>query len=285
MFDQKKVKELILTSFVADSYSLGSHWVYDESQLAKNILNWEVLNAPLAIWHKGKVAGEFTHYGDQTIWLYDFIKENNSFDEKEFAKYWYEKMKTYDGYLDGASRQSMQNIANGIFPSGSLSTDMSIVGRIAPLLMVSKDKNDFLQNVEKLIRTTHNNSKTVRCGNFFAKLLLMVMDGKNVIESIEFLKDEFDTSIQKMITRGLESKDSDTYDSLRDFGPACDIDEGFSGIIHLLCKYNNLKDLLIQNAKVGGDTSSRAMIASIIFMANNSISQIPQEWLAIKVKI
>ncbi|GGD35638.1 ADP-ribosylglycohydrolase [Malaciobacter pacificus] len=285
MFEEKKIKELVLVSLVADSYSLGSHWVYDENQLAKDSINWNILNAPMAIWHKGKGAGEFTHYGDQTLWLYEFILENNNFNEKEFSKYWFEKMKTYDGYLDSASKQSMQNIANGITPSGSTSTDMSVIGRIAPLLLVSENKIEFLQNVEKLINLTHNNIKTITCGKFFAKLLLMVLEGKNIIESISFLKDEFDTSIQKMITRGIDSKNENTYDSIRNFGPACDIDDGFSGIIHLLCKYDNLKELLIQNAKAGGDTSSRAMISSIIFMANKSYNQIPQEWLAIKANI
>lgn len=285
MIEQKKAKDLVLVSLVADSYSLGSHWVYDEKQLAKESINWNTLNTPMAIWHKGKSAGEFTHYGDQTLWLYEYIIENNKFDEKEFAKYWYEKMKTYDGYLDSASKQSMQNIANGITPSGSTSTDMSIIGRIAPLLLVSKDKMEFLQNTEKLIKITHNNIKTIICGKFFAKLLLMSLEGKNITESIEFLKDEFDTSVQKMISRGLESKNDDTYDSIRNFGPACDIDDGFSGIIHLLCKYDNLRDLLIQNAKAGGDTSSRAMIASIIFMANKTFSQVPQDWLAIRANI
>lgn len=285
MFDQNKIKDLILVSLVADSYSLGSHWVYDEKQLSKNIINWEVLNPPLAIWHKGKSAGEFTHYGDQTLWLYEYIKDKNSFDDKDYTKYWYEKMKTYDGYLDSSSKQSIQNIANGIYPTGSHSTDLSIVGRIAPLLLVSKDRDDFLTNVDKLVKLTHNSVKAITCAKFFAKLLLMVLDGKDIVESIEFLKDEFDSSIQKMIDRGIESKNLDTYDSIRNFGPACDIDDGFSGVIHLLCKYNNLRSMLIANAKAGGDTSSRAMIASIIFLANKPASQIPQEWLLIKAKV
>ena len=29
----KKVKDLVLSSLVADAYSLGAHWIYDEKQL------------------------------------------------------------------------------------------------------------------------------------------------------------------------------------------------------------------------------------------------------------
>jgi ADP-ribosylglycohydrolase len=285
MFEQKKVKELVLFSLVADSYSLGTHWVYDEKQLANANVNWENLNAPLAIWHKGKVAGEFTHYGDQTYWLYEFLKDKDIFDVKDYMFYWYENMKTYNGYIDGASKNTMQNIANGIIPSGSSSTDLSIVGRIAPLLKVSNTKEEFLENVDKLVKVTHNSLKAVTCARFFAKLLLLVLDGKDIEQSIVSLKDEFDSSVQKIIDKAIASKEKGTYETIRDFGPACDIDEGFGGVIHLLCKYKNLKDMLICNSKAGGDTSSRAMIATLIFMANKPISQIPQNWLAIKVII
>jgi ADP-ribosylglycohydrolase len=285
MFNVKKAKDLVLYSLVADSYSLGVHWVYDEKQLKQNSINWEILNAPLSVWHKGKGAGEFTHFGDQTCWLYEFLKDKDSFDENEYMFSWYENMKTYNGYVDGASRETIQNIVNGMKPSGSTSTDLSVIGRIAPLLKVSNSKQDFLENVEKFVRVTHNSAKAVIAANFFAKLLLMSLEGKDIEQSIISLKDEFDSSIQNMISKALESKDKDTYETIRHFGPACDIDEGFGGVIHLLCKFKNLKDMLICNAKAGGDTSSRAMIATIIFMANKPISQIPQNWLAIKAVI
>lgn len=282
MFEQKKVKDLVLYSLVADSYSLGTHWVYDEKQLSKTNIIWENLNAPLSVWHKGKGAGEFTHYGDQTFWLYDFLKDKDIFDENKYMFFWYENMKTYNGYVDGSSRNTIQNIVNGLTPSGSNSSDLSIVGRIAPLLKVSKTKQEFLENVEKFVRVTHNSAKAVVCSRFFAKLLLLSLEGKDIEQSILSLKDEFDTSIQHTIEKAIASKDNDTYETIRHFGPACDIDEGFGGVIHLLCKYNNLKNMLICNSKAGGDTSSRAMIATIIFMANKPMSQIPQNWLAIK---
>lgn len=285
MIEEKKLRNLILCTLVADSYSLASHWVYDEKQLANTTLNWENLNAPLSLWHKGKTAGEFTHYGDQTYWLYEFLKDKESFNEDDYKFYWYENMKSYNGYIDSSSKNTIQNIVNGINPSGSSSSDLSIVGRIAPLLKVSNSKEEFLENVEKFVKVTHNSVKATTCAKFFAKLLLLSLEGKDIEESILNLKEEFDSSIQNMISKAIASKNEGTYETIRHFGPACDIDEGFGGVIHLLCKYKNLKDMLICNAKVGGDTSSRAMIAAIIFMANQPTTQIPKNWLAIKVVI
>ena len=43
--------------------------------------------------------------------------------------------------------------------------------------------------------------------------------------------------------------------------------------------------MIIANSKAGGDSSARAMIATIIFMANNEIEQLPKEWINIKAEI
>ena len=284
MFEEK-IKDLVLSSLVVDSYCLGTHWIYDEKQLINNSIDWNVLNAPMAIWHKGKTAGDFTHYGDQTLWLYEFLKDKNSFDEDSFKDFWFKNMKTYTGYVDGASRNTVSNIEEKISPSGSSSTDLSIVGRIAPLLKVSKTKEEFLQNVEKFVKLTHNSKEAVKSADFFANLLLMVLEKNDIEKSIVQLKSSYDSYFQDMIQKGLDSKNSDTFKTIREFGPACDINGGFSGVIHLLCKYDNLKDMLISNSKAGGDTSARAMIASVILLANKQMSEIPKNWLNLKVKI
>jgi len=287
MFNEKKVKEIVLSILVADSYSLGAHWIYDEKTLQTMTINWEELNAAQAIWHKGKVAGEFTHYGDQTLWLYQFLQDKTSFDPKEFVDFWKMKMDIYDGYMDSATKTTLENIEKGISPTGSESTDLSIIGRIAPLLLVSNSKKDFLKNVEKMISVTHNSYEAISTGKFFASLLLEVLDGKGIEESLLFLKESFDIKIQSYILDGMSSKDRDSFEAIRGFGPACDISGGFEGVVHLLCKYDNLKEMLICNAKAGGDSSARAMVATTIYMAqeNKTLSQIPQSWLNIKATV
>ncbi len=285
MINENKINELVLTTLATDSYSLGSHWVYDEKQLVENDLDWNELNAPLAIWHKEKQKGDFTHYGDHTLWLYDFLKDKKVFDEKEYVTYWNEKMSTYSGYVDGSSRNTLENIKNNVVPSGSDSTDLSIVGRIAPLLKVSNTKVEFLNNVEKFVQVTHNSAKSIIASRFFALVLLEVLEGKDIEKSILEIQKDFDEGIQNFVKIAIASRNEDTFTSIRDFGPACDVSEGFPGIIHLLVKYDNLKDMLIENAKAGGDTSARAMISSLIFSANKSTLQLPENWLAINKSI
>ena len=287
MFDEKKVKELVLTTLVADAYSLGAHWIYDEKQLQDLEVNWDELNDAKAIWHKEKKAGDFTHYGDQTLWLYQFLQEKEKFELDEYIDFWQKKIEVYNGYIDGATRNSLENINDEVKPTGSDSADLSIVGRIVPLLLVSNSKEEYLKNVEKFVTTTHNSNEAIVASKFFATLLLKVLDGNPIEESILSLKEEFDTKIQSFIYGGVASKTDDTFTAIRGFGPACDISGGFEGVIHLLCKYDNLRDMLVCNAKAGGDTSARAMVASMIFMAqkDKNVTQIPESWLNIKATI
>lgn len=287
MFDKRKVKDLVISCLVADAYSLGAHWIYDEKQLKELEVDWNKLNDAKAIWHKEKKAGDFTHYGDQTLWLYEFLEDKESFDVNEYLEFWRSKIEVYNGYIDGATRETLENINDEVSPTGSASTDLSIIGRIAPLLLVSNSKEDFLQNVQKFVTCTHNSNEAIVASKFFASLLLEVLDGKGIEESILSLKEKFDTKIQSYIYSGVASKTDDTFQTIRDFGPACDISGGFEGVIHLLCKYDNLKDLLICNARAGGDTSARAMISTMIFIAqeDKSINEIPSDWLNIKATI
>jgi ADP-ribosylglycohydrolase len=275
---KEKVKTLVFTALVADAYSLGAHWVYDEKQLQEAPLDWEHLNAPMAAWHKGKKAGDFTHYGDQIVWLHAFLADKSYFDADAYRAFWFEKMQNYTGYTDGASRTTVENIKNNITPSGSASTDLSVVGRTTPLLGVSSTPEDFYANVEEFIKLTHNSPKTLMAGDFFARLLVVVLGGKSIQEAMLSLKNTYPKDFWHKVEQGMESKDQETFAAIRAFGPACDVDEGLSGVVHLLCKYDNIKEMLMQNAKAGGDSSARGMIAAVIFVAHDPQAQLPVSW-------
>jgi len=278
MFNKEKSNEIIKATLTADSYSLGAHWVYDETQLKDLPVNWDTLNAPQAMWHKGKKAGDFTHIGDQLHLVNEFVQDKSTFEPSSYLKYWQEKMSTYDGYVDGATRMTLANIADGK-NIGSDSDDFSVIGRISPLLLISKNEDDFVQNVENFVKLSHNSENVIESANYFARLLFRVSDGKNIEQEISSLKNAYNPFIIDSVDKGIASKDKNTFDTIRSFGPACGIDEGFPGIIHLLTKYpNDLKELLTQNAKAGGDTSSRAMVATMIIVANSSSDGIPENW-------
>lgn len=269
------IQNAIQGALVADAYCLGAHWVYDETQLKNLPINWEDLNAPQAMWHKGKEKGDFTHYGDHGKWLYEFILEKGSFDPSQYASFWVEKMKDYRGYVDGSSRETLEILKNN--PQSlccAASHDLSIIGRIAPLLLVSETKEEFLTNTQAFVSLTHNSSVVQKAAQFFAAVLFDVALGADIADTLKH------TPIDPLLARAhgaaMNSKCQDSFNTIRTFGPACGVEGGFEGTIHILLSYDDYKSAMISNAKAGGDNAARGMIIGMIMGAANK--EIPQMW-------
>jgi len=284
MYDIKS-EELLLSTLAADTYCLGSHWIYDGDELQNLAINWEELNAPHVPWHEGKTKGDFTHYGDQIIILKDFLKDKRSFSIEDYMLHWRHEMKTFKGYIDGSTKETIENIDKNLpIPCGSNSGDMSIIGKIIPLLKVSNSKEAFLTNTKLFAQATHNNEAVLEAMDFFSNLLLEVLDGKTITQSISKLKEGYSRNIQNHIDAGINSKDEDTYLALSKFGSGCPTEYCFPSTIHMLYKYDNYKEALMENAKSGGDNSARAMIIAYLFTAQESIDIVPEQWLAFNTK-
>jgi ADP-ribosylglycohydrolase len=263
-----QIRPTILAPFLVDAYSLGAHWIYDEQQLKSLDLNWSELNDAKAQWHKGKVAGDFTHYGDHTLWLLEFVVKEGSFDVVKYASYWREKMLPYEGYVDGSSRECIEHLDCGNSARmGVVNHDLSICGRIAPLLLVTNDEVEFVSASISFAKLTHNDPTVLEAVHFFATLLYALLNGTSLKLSLERLLPNYSETISTWIHQGIDSKDEDTFQAIREFGPACGVEGGFAGVLHLISKYDNLKDMMIENAKAGGDSSARGMVAAMIISA------------------
>ncbi len=267
-----KKDDAILGAFLVDAYSLGAHWVYDEAQLNALDFDWDGLNPPAAMWHKGKKAGNFTHYGDHCLWLLESLSRTQSFDINAYARLWQEKMKSYQGYIDGSSKETLEHLDTGKSPrEGAVSHDLSICGRIAPLLLVSEDADSFVSASVSFAKMTHNDPLVLEAVHFFASLLWNLLDGKALKTSIENLLPNYSETIVTWVHEGLDSIDEDTYEAIRRFGPACGVDGGFAGAIHLIAKYDTMMDMMRENAQAGGDSSARGMIAGMILAARTDM--------------
>jgi len=267
--DQKIINS-ILSSFTADAYALGAHWIYNGGQLKNLSIDWETLNNPQVMWHKGKHKGDFTHYGDQTLYLLEYMYKNKEFNKKDFYTFWSEKMSDYHGYIDDATRKALKNM-------DSKSNDLSISGRLAPLLINAETKDIFLNRVHNLVEITHNTELSHLTSGFFAELLWDSIQGYNIAQNIQILKEKY-PALRDWIDEGVESKYNDTIESIKKFGPACGIDGGFRGVIHLLSLDDEIKSIMQKNAKAGGDSSARGMITAMILGAHDEFL-LPMEWM------
>lgn len=273
--DKTLINRAIEGAFVADAYALGSHWIYDEEQLKNLSIDWQDLNAPMAMWHKGKEKGDFTHYGDHGKWLHEYIQQKNHFDVSEYASFWVAKMENYSGYIDGSSRETLEILNNNPQSlQGASSHDLSIIGRIAPLLFVSQSKEDFLAHTLAFVSLTHNSSLVHKAAQFFASVLFDVVQGETIMDALTHTT--IDSFLAPAYHSAMHSKGQDSFNTIRNFGPACGVEGGFEGTIHLLVSYDDFKSALMANAQAGGDSAARGMIVGMIL--GGAGKEIPLLW-------
>jgi ADP-ribosylglycohydrolase len=279
-------KTVVLASFVADSLSLGVHWIYDASKIA-NEYGWvETFIKPQEdSYHPTKDRGEFTHYGDQQLVLLESVAASNGFDLNDFSARWQKLFEDYNGYFDGATKGTLRNFSKGNDPqnSGSPSNDLAGASRIAPLILCyPNDLDKLVETARVQTRMTHRDPLTVRCAEFFARVAWKSLRGTPpATASTEVTEEIFpDTIIAEWVGEGLDSITVDSVSAIGSFGQSCHTSAAFPGVIHLIAKYeNDLREGLIQAVMAGGDNAARGMAVGMILGAYLGEEHLPEEWV------
>ncbi len=281
-----KIKDAIMAAFVADALSLGVHWVYDISEIEKKYGRLQSIVKPeLVPYHKSKQKGEFTHYGDQMMVLLESVTESSGFNLTHFSAAWQKMFQSYNGYMDHATTETIQNFNSGKKPdeSGSLSMDLGGAARIAPLaLYYGEAVNTFIDAAGSQTAMTHNQIEVIACAELFARVSVMVLKGANPMDAFDKALKEIPNAvkIQQMVKAGLESRSEDTRETIVKFGQMCSIQAALPSTIHLIVKYeDNLKEALIENIMAGGDSSARGMLAGFILGCYQGLETLPKQWL------
>ena len=165
---------MVLASFAADSLALGVHWIYNTRVIDKKFGRVDHFIKPeRPTYHPTKNRGEFTHYGDQTLLLLESVAECNGFNLTDFSERWQRLFDQYDGYVDGATKGTLENLAAGKLPteSGSGSDDLAGASRIASLVYVYRnDLQELIAGARAQTAFTHNNSAVIESAAFFATI-------------------------------------------------------------------------------------------------------------------
>ena len=278
---------MVLASFAADSLALGAHWIYDTADIDSRIGRVDrLLKPPANTFHPTKDKGEFTHYGDQTLVLLESIAEFNGFQLESFATHWQAFFKGYDGYLDHATKETLEGFGSGKTPekSGSTSTDLGGAARIAPLVYrYSDDLDGLVDSAAAQTAMTHNHPQVIRSADFLARVTWQALHGKTPTAAIEAVAEEgFKRGdFGAFVSRGLESGTRETRGAILEFGQHCGTPAALPAVIHLLVRYeNDLQTALIENVMAGGDSAARGMVVGMILGAFQGPAAIPESWLS-----
>lgn len=281
-----QARAMLLASFVGDALSLGVHWIYNTNVIDKKWGRVEnYLKPERPTYHPTKDLGDFTHYGDQTLVLLESVAENSDYSLNHFATSWQDFFKNYDGYFDGATKDTLDNLAAGreLIAAGSGSDDLAGAARIAPLVYCYRnDEGKLIQSVRSQAAFTHNNPEVIDSAEIFARAALQVLDGQTPVAAIKqvvddgFSREPYTAWVQE----GLQSATVETRQAMLDFGQMCEVESAFPCVIHLVAKYEkNLSQALIENAMAGGDSAGRGLIAGMVLGAHLGLEAIPPRWL------
>jgi ADP-ribosylglycohydrolase len=283
---KEKPNAMVLASFAADSLALGVHWIYNTRVIDKKFGRVEHFIKPeRPTYHPTKDRGEFTHYGDQALVLLESVAESEGFNLTDFSERWQRLFENYDGYVDRATKETLENLASGksSTESGSGSDDLAGASRIASLVYVYRnDLQQLIVSAKAQTAFTHNNSHVIYGAAFFADIAYQILGGATPLAAIEQAKKDeiYPDCFKEWIQMGLESVDRDSRQAILDFGQMCEIPAAFPGVIHLIAKYeNDLKTAFVENVMAGGDSAARGLLAGMVLGAHLGMEALPPEWL------
>lgn len=275
----ERLKGMLFGAFIGDAFSLGYHWIYDTEKLKAESAKLNGYITPSKdSFHFGKRKGDFTHYGDQSLLMLKSISSNQGFSIDVFKTHWITYMSKYEGYLDHATKASL-NLLDGGTHNGSSSDELGGLARIAPLIFYHFDDPLLSKYVEKQTRLTHNDEFLIEIGHFFVPLLLELIIGKPVKETILSLSQD-SPQIKSIVDRVIERLDDDTCEVIKDFGQSCSSRYAFPAALYLMIKYaKNFEEAMRQNVLAGGDSAGRGMMIGMALGASLGYSHLPEDWI------
>ena len=284
-----EMKTIVLTSLVADALSLGSHWIYDQREIEAKFADVTGYSNPGTSYHPGKQAGDFTHYGDQTMVLLRTLALHERFDLSSYASEWRAFWEDHEtkSYRDGATKATLANLQSGLSPAmaASPSNDIAGASRIAPLFLVKwENDDDLIAAARAQTSLTHGDPAVVEAAEFFTRVTLAVRGGIAIPDALRAAvplaawnaipSDWFEAAYASSASAATDSF------AIRAHGLTCHVPEAFPAVCHLLMRHpDDGMAALLANVAAGGDSAARGMILGMVYGAKPDAVPLPEHLL------
>tara|TARA_B100000686_G_scaffold329248_1_gene390198 strand:- start:7635 stop:8585 length:951 start_codon:yes stop_codon:yes gene_type:complete len=293
----------ILGALIADSATLGLHWIYDPKRIAEieklkglvflqpNAGHYEGVKGYFA--HSKKCSGESTSYGEVCLLILQHLVKYGAFKrteyQTEFCEYFGLGGK-YVGYVDSPTRLTLQTLIPlkpELFPKESGANDdqfLSLAG-LPSIVAVNTDNLEVLMSrIDEMVRVTNNNDLAVAAAKCSAAVLFKILNGSSMEValngSLEFAGDK----LRPLLEEVLAIQTLDNIKVAEKFGSACHVVEGLPVIFHIAKCVPDYQTAIEVNIRTGGDNCGRAIMLGAIIAAHmvkqkKSTFPIPFEWI------
>ncbi len=277
-------RRLVLPSLCADALALGCHWVYDSSVLAElDPASLCQFHSPRSNYHPGKSAGDFTHYGDQTLVLLKSIVSRGGFDADGWRDDWQEFWENGPpSYCDGATRVTLGFLRFEI-GSGSESNDLAGAARIAPVLgaLATAPLETRIAAARAQTSLTHGDVMIVDTAEFFTRAVDALSSGSSMLEALDAAASARYQSLEArdLLDEALAASGLDRHAAGEAFGLACHTLEALPFTLWCLVRYRDQPlEAVLQNTLAGGDNAARGLLIGLMMGAAHGTAWMPPAW-------
>jgi ADP-ribosylglycohydrolase len=294
-----RLRGAIWGQFVGDAAALGTHWIYDLSELQRlypgGINGFEAPKE--GHYHFGKQPGDQTHYGDGALVLLESLAKVGKFDAKAFGSSFVEAFRpgVNSGYIDHATSGTLENFqtfadsnptGNFDFQQGADDDQMAAASRLAALTVRYWNDPNLLSIVEKATRVCQNNDQTVAYMKFNAVLLSELLQRRDIHTALRRAEEQTlaaepkrGQEVRRKTREALEETLNEVTEATLTFGQACPLPKSFPSSIHALLKHpDDFESAILAVLRAGGDSAGRASMVGAWLGAHLGVAAIPKAW-------
>jgi ADP-ribosyl-[dinitrogen reductase] hydrolase len=247
----------------------------------------EILHEQAAYWgrrgihyHQFLQAGENTLNMQLALELLSMLRAHGNYDMAEYLKRYIDFMTTpgrhRDTYIEECHRNFFTKYARGKKPEDCGGDNIHIGGLAhVPIRSVwyAEDGLAALESVPEHVRVTHRGELVETAARDLTKMLIAILNGSGVRESIEKLGNGWVG--RRKLEAWAAKPDEEVIRSI--LSPACYLKDAFPAALFLAWKYsNNLESALIANTNLGGDNCHRGIVVGALVGAGGAA--VPEHW-------
>ena len=278
---------LLYGALIGDSLALGSHWIYDQAEIARR---WgrvtELQAATPDGYHPGKGRGAQTHYGDQTLVLLESLEAcGGNFVMEDFARRWRQWAEESASYKDHATKDTLAHLQEGLglTRAGSDSTELGGADRIAPLLVAlrGEDAPVILGAARAQTALTHAPVVT-EAAELLAHAVFLLLRGVSLRGALQgaVMFPYRQLPAEDYLRRAVEKSELPVVEAVESFGASCPLEKALPASLAILWRHGDDPErALIQNVMAGGDSAARGMFIGALLGAAHGRRAIPARWI------
>ncbi len=276
-------------ALVANSASLGHHWIYNtpflESESKKRDLLFQKQNQD--VYDRGKPSyfvypnadiGDFSTQGMFFKWLYEDIIKKDNYSKNDYITMLYEHIRPggdYEGYIESYAKKMVIE---------SLYDDLKIA--YTPF---EKDDTHLVNFIPYMVCKLHQlpKEKAWEIAQAFTEVedffifyemfdeLLSIINEAPLKTSLKKVIPKAPKHFQEALYQALDMDDTKAF--IKDYaGIACYISQSIPLIFHILSHTTSYEEMVHWNTKIGGASSDRGLLLGFIM---SMVSDVPKAWI------